>query len=128
MKKMRFFCLILVIISISFCYAGNNSLSVDVVSFKNLVDDKGNYTELYYSIPYSILKFSENENTLAAMYELSFIVRNESGIEIISRTSKQGIQREASDLKNRNQLKIKDLLKFYIHPGLYNFEFELTGK
>jgi GWxTD domain-containing protein len=127
MRKFGLVYLIITIILFTYSYAGNSSLSVDIVSFKNLIDDKGNYTELYYSIPYSKLKFSETENTLTATYKMSFIVREESGNEVINRTSKQGIQKAATDYKNRNKLKIKDLLKFYVQPGTYAFELELTG-
>ena len=127
MKKIGLFCFILCIIPVFLCYAGNSNLSVDVVSYKNLVDDKGNYSELYYSIPYEKLKFSESENTLTAMFELSFTVKDFSGEEILSRESKQGIQTALTDKKNRRQLQITDILKFHIHPGTYTYEFEISG-
>ncbi len=127
MKNIIFVFIVLLIFPLFLCYAGNNNLSVDVVSYKNLVDDKGNFTELYYSIPYEKLEFHESENTLTAMFEISFTVKNLAGEEMLSRESKQGIQTAITDKKNRAQLQITDILKFYIKPGEYAFEFEIVG-
>ena len=128
MKNFGLYLIIVLAIPLFLCNGGNNNLAVDVVSYKNLIDDKGNFTELYYSIPYEKLEFSESENTLTAMFELSLTVKNHSGEEILSRESKQGIQTAITDQKNRRQLQITDILKFYINPGVYTFEFEISGE
>ena len=103
MKNFGLYLIIVLAIPLFLCNGGNNNLAVDVVSYKNLIDDKGNFTELYYSIPYEKLEFSESENTLTAMFELSLTVKNHSGEEILSRESKQGIQTAITDKKNRRQ-------------------------
>lgn len=126
MKKFTLVC-VLISVFLSISFAQDSRLAINVVSFKNLSDDNGNYTELYYSIPYSKLVFTEIENVQAAMFDISFKVRDTKGNDIINNTSKQGIQKASGTIQSK-KLKINEIIKFYIQPGFYTFEFEMSGK
>jgi len=101
-------------------------LPVSFASFKNLVNDKGNFNELYYTIHRDLIKFVEQDDQYMSYYCLNLKVYDKGDREVFSTEEKRGLQVRTQEETHLNQ-DIHDILTFYIHPGKYSYELKLSG-
>ncbi len=126
MNYFRIFMILMCIIGFFTLTHAQESLSVNVASFKNLQDDRGNYTELYYMISRDQIQFTEKETAFIAPYNISLTILDENGENIYDTKDKSGIQTIS---KNQTELtqNIFDIMKFYLQPGKYTYQLTLSG-
>jgi len=103
------------------------SLSVSFASFKNLIDDKGNYTELYYVISRDELQFMEKDSIFVATFKTDLEIEDENGKTVVEETNNSGF---SANSKNQTDLSrnLNDMLKFYLKPGKYHYQLMISGE
>ena len=126
MKVTLFFtCLIISLLLISSVQA-QNTLPVSFASFRNLSDDKGNFTELYFEMAPNQIKFVQEEDYYLAPYEIRLTVYDTKRREKYSTSEKKGLKVLTEDQTDLKQ-EIHDIISFYIPPGDYLYELRLSG-
>lgn len=102
-------------------------LSVSTASFKNLADDRGDFTELYYMISRSQIQFIEEEDAFVAPFTIKLTILDAAGNEVYGIEEKSGIR---ATTKNQTDLtqNVIDLLTFYLKPGEYTYILDLSGE
>jgi GWxTD domain-containing protein len=101
-------------------------LPVSIASYRNTADEKGNFTELYFSIDRNQIKFIDKDDSFLSTYEVKLTVFDVNRREKLSFSEKNGIRVLTESETNLAQ-DINDILTFYVQPGNYFYELELAG-